>query len=168
MGAYESAGKSDDWCTPKYIFDAIGERFDLDVAAPIEGPKYVPCDGWFSAGSLEKEWMGFVWMNPPFGHMETKRAWLRKFFEHGDGIALLPDRTSAPWWQEFAPLADCVLFVAPKIKFERPDGTLGEQPGSGTTLFAAGYRGALALSRASDLGVVFKCIFAKNSNRKGL
>ena len=159
--SHEGPGKSNDWYTPAYIFDALGERFDIDVAAPVEGPRYVPAAHWYSSRGLEQGWTGFVWMNPPFGHQSTKRAWLRKFFDHGDGIALLPDRTSAPWWQEFAPKASAVLFVAPKIKFERPDGSLGEQPGTGTTLLAAGDRGRDALIRASDLGVVFNAVVSK-------
>lgn len=156
MAAYEASGESNEWYTPAYIFEALGERFDLDVAAPIGGPLHVPADEWIFANSLKFDWYGFVWMNPPFGNQSTKRAWLTKFFEHGNGIALVPDRTSAPWWQELAPLADAVLFVAPKIKFIRPDGTRGEQPGTGTTLLAAGVRGTSALRRASGkLGRVF-------------
>lgn len=155
MAAYEKQGESDEWYTPAYIFDALGERFDLDVAAPYDGPRHVPAKYWHSRGSLEKDWSGFVWMNPPFGHQSTKRKWLAKFFAHGDGIALLPDRTSAPWWQEYAPKSDAILFIAPKVKFERPDGTRGEQPGTGTTLLAAGQRAKSALLRAHTLGHTF-------------
>lgn len=153
MAAYETAGQSDDWYTPAYIFDALGCSFDLDVAAPVDGPRYVPTSRWLSADGLTMPWDGFVWMNPPFGHQSTKRAWLRRFFDHGNGIALVPDRTSAPWWQEFAPMADAILFVAGKIKFERPDGTIGESPGTGTCLFAAGDYAAAVLRR-SGLGLV--------------
>lgn len=138
MAAYEAAGETDEWYTPKYIFDALGVNFDLDVACPPEGPRYVPARLFYSERSLERAWRGFVWMNPPFGHMAIKRAWLRKFFDHGNGIALLPDRTSAPWWQEAAPRASAICFVAGKIKFERPDGSIGESPGTGSCLFAAG------------------------------
>jgi len=151
MAAYEAAGQSDDWYTPRYIFDALGCRFDMDVAAPVDGPRYVPTSAWLSSDGLTMPWRGFIWMNPPFGHQSTKRAWLGKFFAHGDGIALVPDRTSAPWWQEFAPAADAILFVAGKIKFERPDGSIGESPGTGTCLFASGARASDALQR-SGLG----------------
>ena len=158
MAAYEKQGESDQWYTPRYIFDALGLTFDMDVASPPEGPRHVPARSWIWEGSLEEDWRGLIWMNPPFGHQSTKRKWLRKFFDHGNGVALLPDRTSAPWWQEFAPLADAVLFVTPKVKFERPDGTIGEQPGTGTTLFASGITAEKALIRASSLGQVFQPI----------
>ena len=154
MAAYETAGQSDDWFTPAYIFDALGCRFDLDVAAPHDGPRHVPANAYLcpSMCGLRTPWAGFVWMNPPFGHQSTKRAWLRRFFDHGNGIALVPDRTSAPWWQEFAPLASAILFVAGKIKFERPDGTIGESPGTGTCLLAAGDYAA-EIVRRSGLGL---------------
>lgn len=156
MAAYEAPGETDEWYTPAYIFEALGEQFDLDVAAPMRGPLHVPAVRWYWDSSLQRKWDGFVWMNPPFGHQNTKRAWLAKFFDHGNGVALLPDRTSAPWWQEAAPLASAVLFVSPKVKFIRPDGTIGAQPGTGTTLLSAGQRGADALMRAKKLGVVFR------------
>lgn len=154
MAAYEKAGKSDDWRTPKYIFDALDEEFDLDVAASPDGNSHVPAKRFVCKGSLEIEWEGFVWMNPPFGHQRHKRAWLRKFFDHGHGIALVPDRTSAPWFQEYAPRADAMLFMSPKVKFIAPDGSIGQSPGTGTVLLASGNRAFDALIRAEHLGMV--------------
>lgn len=153
MAAYEAAGETDEWYTPKYIFDALGVTFDLDVACPPEGPRHVPALSWFSAGALALPWHGFVWMNPPFGHQRHKREWLAKFFAHGNGIALVPDRTSAPWFQEYGPRADAICWVSPKIKFERPDGSRGEWPGTGTALLGCGERAVTALQR-SRLGFV--------------
>lgn len=159
MATWEtSVGATDDWYTPKYIFDALGVRFDLDVAAPADGPRHVPAAAWHSSSSLERDWGGFVWMNAPFGGRNGLAPWLRKFFEHGNGIALTPDRTSAPWWQDAAWRARSMLLINGKVKFERPDGTLGAQPGTGTTLFAAGAAAHSALLRAerADLGIVLE------------
>lgn len=155
MAAYEKAGESDEWYTPRYVFDALQLQFDLDVAAPPSGPRHVPCNKWFTfvEDGLSQPWDGIVWMNPPFGNQKLKRQWLNKFFDHGNGIALVPDRTSAPWFQEYAPLADAICWVAPKIKFERPDGSIGKWPGTGTALFASGDTASLALLH-SRLGMV--------------
>ncbi|WP_082044770.1 DNA N-6-adenine-methyltransferase [Pseudomonas sp. C5pp] len=155
MSAYESRGETDEWYTPRYIFDALRIQFDLDVAAPSGGPRNVPCSSYLTKAEcgLKSPWQGLVWMNPPFGHQATKIQWLQKFFDHGNGIALIPDRTSAPWWQRFARQADAVLFVAPKIKFERPDGSIGESPGTGTCLFGKGERSVRAMIN-SGLGLV--------------
>ena len=155
MAAYEKQGESDEWYTPRYIFDALGLRFDLDVAAPIEGPRHAPCYNWYHRidNGLLRPWYGIVWANIPFGHQRDKRAWLSRFFAHSRGIALVPDRSSAPWFQEFAPMADAICWVSPKIKFERPDGTLGESPGTVTCLMACGRKSVAALAGAG-LGIV--------------
>lgn len=145
MSYWETSGKSNEWYTPKYVFEALGCHFDLDVAAPISGPLYVPCDTWIYDHSLQKPWHGFVWMNPPFGGRNGLLPWLDKFFSHGNGIALVPDRTSAPWWHDMARRADAMLFVNGKVRFIRPDLSTGNSPSNGTVLVAAGMRGVEAL-----------------------
>lgn len=153
MSFWEAPGKSDEWYTPAYVFDALGCTFDLDPANGSAGRTYVPCRERLGSGGLESEWTGFVWMNPPFGGRNGIKPWLDKFFEHGHGVALTPDRTSCPWWQEAFKRADEALFVAGKIKFERPDGSVGKSPSSGTTLFAIGTRGMDALYAAQRAGL---------------
>lgn len=148
MGIWEATGKSDEWMTPEYIFDALEAAFDLDVAAPRLGPKHVPTTAHFYEGSLKEDWFGFVWMNPPYGGRNSLDPWIKKFLNHGNGIALVPDRTSAPWFQQIFERADMILFVFDKIKFEREDGTVGASPGNGSALFACGRKGVQALMRA--------------------
>lgn len=149
---WEARGRSDDWYTPKYIFDALGCRFNMDVAGVPGGRgTHVPAKHFLFADGLTTTWRGFVWMNPPFGGRNGLEPWLAKFIEHGNGIALTPDRTSAPWFQTYAPKADALLFM-PKVRFLRPDGTEGKSPSNGTTLWAAGALGHAALIRASGLG----------------
>ena len=156
MGYWESNGASNEWYTPKYIFDALGDRFDLDVAAPPL-PTHVPCNVYRHQKGLETAWRGFCWCNPPFGGRNGIVPWLDKFFRHGNGIALTPDRTSATWWQDAARKADATLFIHGKVKFERPDGSVGKAPSNGTTLFAAGPRGVTALRRAAPtLGILME------------
>lgn len=157
MSDWETAGKSDEWYTPKFIFDAIPSAFCLDVAAPVEGPRYVPCQSWIHEHSLSCNWEGFVWMNPPFGGRNGIEPWLDKFFAHGDGIALTPDRTSAPWWQDAAMKTDGMLLMRGKPKFERPDGSIGKSPGHGVTLWAAGPRAdGLLRAAARKLGTYWR------------
>ncbi len=80
---------SDDYYTPEWVFDALGERFDLDVCAPPGGGPFVPTDRYFTQAEdgLTSEWDGFVWMNPPFSQ---PLPWIKKFLAHGNGIALVP------------------------------------------------------------------------------
>src|SRR5690554_3391996 len=99
MGYWDKPGASDEWYTPAYIFDAMGARFDLDVAHPNGRTTHVPAGRFYWSASLDLDWSGFVWMNPPFGGRNGIVPWLEKFIIHGNGVALTPDRTSAEWWQ---------------------------------------------------------------------
>lgn len=150
----QCVGATDEWYTPPHVFMALGCKFDMDVASP--GPAvvpWIPARLWWDTGSLERMWTGFVWMNPPFGARNGLVPWLDKFFRHGHGIALTPDRTSAPWWQQYAPKAHLILFVAPKLKFIGVDGNPGASPAQGTCLMASGGRAFDALCRAADKGL---------------
>ena len=146
---------SDEWYTPAHIFDALGEIFDLDVSAPRGGGPHVPCRRYLTKeeDGLSAPWSGFVWMNPPFGGRNGLAPWMRRFLSHGDGLALTPDRTSSPWWQDAALLADGMLCTRGKVQFIRPDGTLGKSPSNGTTIWAAGQRAVDALRRADAYGL---------------
>lgn len=155
----QSVGATNEWYTPRHVFEAMDVRFDLDVSAPrgFRCPSLDFVDGSYTADSLESRWFGFVWMNPPFGGRNGLMPWLDKFFQHGNGVALVPDRTSAPWWQDYAPRADALLFVRKKLKFIGEDGAPGGSPAQGTTLMAAGPQGVSALHNAarSGLGLLF-------------
>ena len=94
----------DDYYTPKWVFDALGLRFDLDVCAPPDGVPWIPCDKYFTVADdgLSQPWVGRVWMNPPYSEATP---WVRRFIEHGNGIALVGHAKSA-WHPELWAKAD--------------------------------------------------------------
>lgn len=150
----QCVGATDEWYTPPHVFTALGCSFDLDVAHP--GPPHadwIPAHRFIDRDSLNEPWQGFVWMNPPFGPRNGIVPWLEKFTKHGNGIALTPDRTSAPWWQHYAARMQLILFVAPKIKFVGLDGLPGRSPAQGTSLMALGQKACAALSCAEVSGL---------------
>jgi hypothetical protein len=154
MGHWENNGKTDEWYTPKYIFDALGVEFDLDVASPIDRSLcHVPAKDFITENSLDISWSGFAWCNPPFGGRNGISPWLEKMKVHGNGIALSPDRSSTTWWQDAARSADAILFVHRKIKFISNHGYIGTKPGNGTTLFAYGSKAVEALRNAESKGL---------------
>lgn len=97
---------ADDYYTPREIFDALGIRFDLDVAAPPGGVPWVPADRFYTMedDGLSKPWEGRVWMNPPYS---KATPWVRRFIDHGNGIALMCHAKSA-WHPELWAKADAV------------------------------------------------------------
>lgn len=157
MASHETTGQSDEWFTPPWLFDSLGIKFDLDPCWPdprlgYKGP-YTPCKKIIWDGGQYANWRGSVWLNPPYGGRNAITSWLQKLAEHGDGIALVPNRTGANWWQDFAQQADALLFVRGKIRFLRPDGTEGKNPGYGNVLMAFGPNMARALKASSVRGV---------------
>ena len=141
---------SDEWYTPKHIFDAIGLTFDLDVATPcnetIHTPhirRYCPCqDG------LSREWGGLVWMNPPYS---KPGPWVEKWLDHGNGICLVP-MSKSKWFYNLWNSEALIVNVQPNMKFDRPDGP-PKQIFLGFILAALGDQACQALL-ASNLGRV--------------
>ncbi len=111
FAAYQEETTSDDYLTPSWMFETLGVRFDLDVAAsPLGG--YVPADRQFTKAEdgLAQPWEGRVWMNPPFSE---SRLWVRRFAQHTTGIALLPMARSN-WLNDIWDSGD-PLTLLPKI-----------------------------------------------------
>ena len=86
---------TDDYYTPKWVFDALAIRFDLDVCAPPGGIEWVPADRHYTIkdDGLTASWQGRVWMNPPYSNVTP---WWDRMTEHRNGVALLPMAKS--WW----------------------------------------------------------------------
>lgn len=115
--APQEAKTSDDYYTPKWIFDAMGLEFDLDVAAPPGGVPWLPAKRWFTKADdgLSREWRGRVWMNPPYS--ETT-AWAHRWLEHGHGVALMPNAKSA-WHIDVWGGADAIVVPDRYFPFSR-------------------------------------------------
>lgn len=148
-------GATDDWYTPFEIFDALGMIFDLDPCSPGCG-HWVPARTIYTKfdDGLSKPWMGSVFMNPPFGGRNGHVPWLTKFFDHGDGVAVVRAYTSSAWWHEHMPRAEMILFPRGKTKFIRPDGSVGGSPGHGVVLIGMGEYPCNRLA-SSRLGMVW-------------
>jgi hypothetical protein len=148
-------GESDEWFTPPSIFDALGLMFDLDPCSPGPG-HWVPARMIYTKedDGLAQPWFGLVFMNPPFGDRYGHVPWLRKFLDHGNGIAIVRAYTSSSWWHENMHRAEMLCFPRGKTKFIRRDGSIGTAPGHGVVLIGAGAIACDALE-ASGLGMIW-------------
>lgn len=144
---------TDEWWTPKWILDAL-PPFDLDPCAPVGGPLYRHCPLWWTKldDGLSKPWFGHVWLNPPYS---APLAWMKRMADHGDGVALIFARTETRWWQDHVfGHADQVLFVRSRIKFVKPDGTVGATAPAPSALCGYGDWAVEALRSAVDRGFI--------------
>jgi hypothetical protein len=135
--------ESDEQYTPKWIFEALNVEFDLDVCAPVGGVDYIPAKNHYSLAddSLNQEWKGFVWMNPPFSE---GKIWHHKF------ICLAPMSKSYWFYDIWNNPQVSVLMPTPKFKFMKPNG----KPNSifmPVILYAVGLFGRQTLAK-SGLG----------------
>ena len=146
-------GYSDEWYTPPEIITALGLTYDLDPCSPGPG-HWIPAKTTYTKedDGLAQQWHGLVWMNPPYGGRNGHVPWLKKFIQHGNGIAFVRAYTSAGWFHDLVPQMDGMLFPRGKTKFVRPDGSIGKSPGGGSVLLSMGEVADAAL-RNCNLGI---------------
>lgn len=109
------------WSTPQPIFDKLHAEFGftLDVCATKANAK---CPGYFSPrlDGLKQQWRSATcWMNPPYGREITQ--WMKKARESSllgaTVVALIPNRSNAPWWHEYVMRAHEIRFIRKKVPF---------------------------------------------------
>lgn len=111
---------SDNWSTPQDFFEKCNAEFGpftVDVCAGAENHK---CALYYSLAEngLSKNWIGRVWMNPPYGR--AIGAWMRKAYESAQAgamvVCLVPARTDTGWWHDYA-AKGTVRFIRGRLKF---------------------------------------------------
>ncbi len=108
---------TDERFTPAWVFDALGEVFDLDPASPVEHETHVPAATLYTRvdDGLAQPWRGFVWLNPPFSNATP---WADRFIEHADGLWLGPVANSG-WFQRMLRTSD-LAWLMKDFPFDHP------------------------------------------------
>ena len=126
---YENPGgivQSNEWYTPPEVFTALKVN-------------------------LKKDWFGFVWCNPPYG--KDTGLWLKKFIEHGNGIALVFSRTDTRWFHDYATKADILCFTKGRLAFYRPNAVdqyvQAKQGSTGSLLLGCGDKAIQSIKQAN-------------------
>lgn len=101
--------ETDERYTPAWIFEALGETFDLDPASPPPGISQVPTAAVWTKedDGLTRPWHGFVWCNPPFS---LATPWADRFIAHGSGIWLGPVANS-DWHVRMTRSSDAMMLL---------------------------------------------------------
>ena len=108
---------TDERFTPRWVFDALGETFDLDPASPEDATTHVPAARVFTRrdDGLAQPWEGFIWLNPPYSNATP---WAERFMQHGNGI-WLGVHANAKWTQRMLRTAPMVWLMR-DFAFEHP------------------------------------------------
>lgn len=116
------SSETDLWSTPQAFFDKYNKthNFDVDVCATKDNAK---CSKFYTMedDGLLQEWVGNVWMNPPYGRQIGK--WIEKAFNSvfvdktaNKVVCLLPSRTDTKWFHNYCIKGD-IEFIKGRLKF---------------------------------------------------
>lgn len=93
----------------KFDLDPCGLQFHKTATKIIS----LPDDG------LAGNWVGRVWLNPPYSN---PKPFIEKLSKHGNGIALVLNSTDTVWFQEFGlKKANGMFLLKGRPKFTRMD-----------------------------------------------
>lgn len=112
-----STSTSDQWRTPKWLCDLLGQ-FDVDVC----GSPRSHVTSWLAfrledgVDGLKKKWDGQVFCNPPYSNV---MPWAERLAAHDDGwCALVKLDPTTKWWATLMSANPQVAMFRKRIKFE--------------------------------------------------
>ena len=166
-GAYKKVSKpiiyghdqGDEWYTPKWLFDALGLVFDVDVCAPIDTTyTNVPAKKYYNIkdDGLIQDWYGVVWCNPPYSEPDK---WALRMIKHKNGLLLTHIPMNAEWCSLVWQACDGIRLFQ-RIDFVRPNGEI-QRPGLWLQLAAFGKTAFDALQKMSipeDIAANPRCV----------
>ena len=132
--------KSDEWETPKEIFEKYDKifNFQLDAAATKENAL---CNNFFTKeyDSLTKNWSEYknIWLNPPYGKIISK--FIKKAHEESlKGcvvVCLIPGRVDTSYFHDYILPYSKIIYIRGRLKFKnrllpsyREDGNFKSSP----------------------------------------
>ena len=118
IGSHQSARpKSEIWLTPPFVLEALG-AFDLDPCAADPRPwDTARCHFTKTDDGLSREWLGRVWLNPPYSSAALAR-WLARMAAHDHGTALIFARTETEtFFRHVWEGASGLLFLERRLHF---------------------------------------------------
>jgi phage N-6-adenine-methyltransferase len=119
-----------EWYTPvKYIEAArsVMGAIDLDPASTQIANDVIGAANYYTAedDGLTKDWVGNVWMNPPYdgsliGSFTEKLCESHQMGSVDQAIALVNNATETKWFQALASQASAICFPSGRVKFWHP------------------------------------------------
>lgn len=157
---------NNEWYTPaEYITAArhvLGE-IDLDPASSAVANSKVKASKFYTAedDGLSKNWIGRVWMNPPYSSNLIGKFTSKLCDHYGAGdvieaIVLVNNATETAWFQDMAAVATAICFPRTRVRFWKPDGDLGAPlQGQAILYFGVNLKGFIdAFGEIGFVGVV--------------
>ena len=129
-----------EWYTPeKYVKSArlVMGSINLDPASSDMAQEHIKADSYYTeeTDSLDKEWFGNIWMNPPYENGAiTKFIDKLKDSDFESAVVLVNNATETKWFQSLASVAARICFVSSRIKFIDGEGNKSGTPLQGQAI----------------------------------
>ena len=124
------SSKTNEWYTPKHIYDDLNAEFGFTLD-PCCTPSSAKCSKYYTQedDGLKQDWSNdTVFVNPPYGR--DIKHWVKKSYEESllgaTVVLLIPARTDTSYWHDYIFDKAEIRFMRGRIKFERPDGVMGD------------------------------------------
>ena len=152
-----------EWYTPaKYIESArtVMGHIDLDPASNDFAQETVKAKEYYTIDNsgLNKEWLGNIWMNPPYSAKEIKlfiENLLRSEFDQA--VVLTNNSADTSWFVKMANACSLMCFTSGRISFYNNDGQ-SSAPTNGQTFFYFGHETELFTKEFSQYGLILKVV----------
>lgn len=122
------SSQSDEWQTPKEVFNFLDSRFNFSLDAAASDLNY-QCQHYYTEvdNALTKEWCGKVFLNPPYSKGK-QYSFLEKAVQEilynpecQSIVALVPARTDTRVWHDLIFKHACeIWFIKGRLKFANP------------------------------------------------
>lgn len=110
---YINKSKSDNWITPKKLYDKLNEEFKFD---------YDPCPINYKIDGLITDWGNSNFVNPPYSNI---KEWAKKCrIEQQKGnksVLLIPARTDTNYFHKYILPYAKIRFIKGRLKFKSFD-----------------------------------------------
>lgn len=118
--------KSDEWGTPKDLFNQLDKEFHFDLD-PCSNKNNHKCNYYFTKkeDGLKQNWGGHtVFCNPPYSQISL---WAEKSLNESKKpnttvVMLVPSRTDTRWFHNYVYHKSEIRFIKGRLKFERENG----------------------------------------------
>ena len=141
-----------EWGTPDYFIESTRKvmgSISCDPASNAVSQQVIQADTFYTVqdNSLNHDWKGTVWMNPPYGPTKAiplgfvNKLIVEVTLRHCDQfIVLMPSSTETEWFKRIFRLSDAVMFTNVRTKFIDlvPTGKKRSGPPGGSTVFYYG------------------------------
>lgn len=115
------SSKSDEWSTPKDIFEALDKEFNFNLD-PCSTDDNHKCENYYTKGDngLSKDWGGYrVFCNPPYSNVANwvKKAYREATKENTLVVLLIPARTDTQYFHEYIYHRSEIRFIKGRLEF---------------------------------------------------